>query len=108
MNYVGEKRPGGTVLQEFRRLSAGAWIAIVILIGLLAITIVGVSLSDTDDLASGVSGPGTIAMILGGLFTIVIGGGLMGLIFYSSRRGYDDAPTVESTDVGQKNQGPNP
>jgi len=54
------------------------------------------------------SGPGTIAMILGGLFTIVIGGGLMGLIFYSSRRGYDDAPTVESTDVGQKNQGPNP
>ena len=43
-----------------------------------------------------------IAMILGVLFTIVIGAGLMGLIFYSSRRGYDDAATVESTDIGHK------
>jgi prolipoprotein diacylglyceryltransferase len=90
------------VLQDFRRLSAGAWIALVVMIGLLMMAIVGVSLSGTDDMASGVSGSGTTAMIFGGLFTIVIGAGLMGLIFYSSRRGYDDAPTVESTDVGDK------
>jgi fluoride ion exporter CrcB/FEX len=31
-----------------------------------------------------------VAMILGVLFSIVIGAGLMGLVFYSSRRGYDD------------------
>jgi hypothetical protein len=98
-----EKRLGGTVLQDFRRLSAGGWIAIVVMIGLLVMAIVGVSLSGTDDLTSGVSGPGTMAMIFGVLFMIVIGAGLMGLIFYSSRRGYDDAPTVESTDVGHKN-----
>ena len=98
-----EKGPGGTLLQDFRRLSAGAWIAIIVLIGLLVMAIVGVSLSGTDDLTSGVSGPGTFAMIFGVLFTIVVGVGLMGLIFYSSRRGYDDAPTVESTDVGHKN-----
>ena len=97
-----EKRPLELVLQDFRRLSVGAWIAIVVLIALLAAAIVGVSLSGTDDLASGVSGPGTIAMIFGVLFTIVVGVGLMGLIFYSSRRGYDEPPTSDRTDEDGK------
>jgi uncharacterized BrkB/YihY/UPF0761 family membrane protein len=97
-----EKRPLELVLQDFRRLSVGAWIAIVVLIALLAAAIVGVSLSGTDDLAAGVSGPGTLAMIFGVLFTIVVGVGLMGLIFYSSRRGYDEPPTSERTDEDDK------
>lgn len=101
MADYSEKRPGETMLQDFRQLSVGAWVTIVLLIGLLLMAIVGVSLSGTDDLAAGVSGPGTIAMILGVLFTIAIGAGLMGLIFYSSRRGYDDAPKVESSEVAR-------
>lgn len=32
---------------------------------------------------------GWIALGLGALFTLVIGGGLMALVFYSHRRGYD-------------------
>src|SRR3546814_12230639 len=36
------------------------------------------------------SGHGTTAMILGVLFSLVIGVGLMALVFISSRRGYDD------------------
>ena len=31
-----------------------------------------------------------VAMALGVLFSVVIGGGLMALAFYSSRRGYDE------------------
>jgi hypothetical protein len=31
-----------------------------------------------------------IAMALGVLFSVVIGSGLMALVFYSSRRGYDE------------------
>ena len=43
---------------------------------------------------------GWIAIILGILATAGLGGGLMALMFYSSRRGYDDraaeqTPTVE-------------
>ena len=95
MSNDRKKRPIEPVLQDFRRLSVGAWIAIVALLGLLVAAIVGVSLSGTDDLAAGVSGPGTLAMIFGVLFTIVVGVGLMGLIFYSSRRGYDDPPTAD-------------
>ena len=33
---------------------------------------------------------GYIAMILGIVFSLVVGCGLMGLMFYSSRHGYDD------------------
>lgn len=33
---------------------------------------------------------GYVALGLGVVATLVIGGGLMGLVFYSSRHGYDD------------------
>ncbi len=33
---------------------------------------------------------GYIALGLGALFTLLIGGGLMALVFYSHRHGYDD------------------
>ena len=38
-----------------------------------------------------VSVHGYIAMVLGIVFTILVGCGLMALMFYSSRHGYDDA-----------------
>src|SRR5437588_10899258 len=83
-------RSRNPVLEDFRRLRVGAWIAIAVLLSLLVLAIVYVSSSGTSDLAAGLSGPGTIAMIFGVLFTLSVGVGLMGLIFYSSRRGYDD------------------
>lgn len=39
----------------------------------------------------GMSGHGWAAMALGIGFTLGIGGGLMTLVFYSARHGYDDA-----------------
>jgi hypothetical protein len=35
---------------------------------------------------------GWVAMGLGAGFSILVGGGLMALIFYSSRKGYDEPP----------------
>lgn len=37
------------------------------------------------------NGNGTAALIIGGIGSLVLGGGLMALVFFSSRRGYDDA-----------------
>lgn len=37
-----------------------------------------------------VSGHGTVAMVLGVVLSLIVGIGLMTLVFYSSRRGYDD------------------
>ncbi len=39
---------------------------------------------------------GYIAMGLAGVLTLVVGGGLMWLAFYSSRKGYDDIDRPES------------
>jgi len=39
---------------------------------------------------------GYVAMWLGVVFSIAVGCGLMALVFYSSRRGYDDPPHYEA------------
>jgi predicted phage tail protein len=39
----------------------------------------------------GMNGIGVTALVLGALGSLVVGGGLMALMFFSSRRGYDDA-----------------
>ena len=41
-----------------------------------------------------------IAMILGIFFSCLVGFGLMGLMFYSSRKGYDEPPTYAEDDEG--------
>jgi hypothetical protein len=41
---------------------------------------------DAPDMPTGLY----VAMGLGVLFSIIVGSGLMALVFYSSRRGYDD------------------
>jgi hypothetical protein len=38
------------------------------------------------------SGHFLIAMVLGIVFSVAVGGGLMALVFYSSRHGYDEPP----------------
>jgi hypothetical protein len=53
-----------------------------------------------DDSQGGeaMSGNGMAALILGGIGTLVLGGGLMALMFFSSRRGYDDAADLKHLD----------
>ena len=38
------------------------------------------------------SGHGYAAMVLGIIFSLALGCGLMGLMFYSNRHGYDEGP----------------
>ena len=38
---------------------------------------------------------GYIAMVLGIVGSLIVGCGLMGLLFYSSRRGYDEPPEMD-------------
>jgi hypothetical protein len=41
---------------------------------------------------------GQIAMGLGIVFSLIVGCGLMALVFYSSRHGFDDAAKLDSSD----------
>ena len=44
------------------------------------------------------SSHGYIALSLGIIFSLLVGCGLMGLMFYSSRKGYDEPPDQNSGD----------
>jgi hypothetical protein len=45
---------------------------------------------------------GWIALILGAIFSLAVGGGLMALVFISSRRGYDDKAHLAPMDDQDK------
>ncbi|MBL8536010.1 MAG: hypothetical protein JNM59_01260 [Hyphomonadaceae bacterium] len=61
--------------------------------GLLAAVLFGV-LVDWD--ASAISLHGWIAMIAGTVLSLLVGGGLMALVFHSARQGYDDRIQAET------------
>ena len=75
--------------QSLRRNSIGTWIVLTVLLLLLVATGVvaylGWTLGDADVPASGY-----IAMGFGVVFSLAVGIGLMTLLFYSSRKGYDE------------------
>lgn len=98
MPAAGLKRILESAWREVASLGIGARIVVVVLFALLGAAIVGVYFSGAMDVDADVSGPGYVAMALGVIFTLAVGFGLMALIFYSSRKGYDEPPTVDPTD----------
>jgi TRAP-type C4-dicarboxylate transport system permease small subunit len=66
-------------------LIAGLAVAALAIVGFLSLRS-WISLGDVD-----ISTNGWIAIILGVVVTLAVGGGLMALVFYSSRKHYDDA-----------------
>jgi hypothetical protein len=79
------------------RIGLAGWIAIAVLLALLAGTGAGVYVGWTSH-SGDVEIPAWGYMIvgLGVFFAVVIGSGLMGLIFYSSRKGYDEPIRYDS------------
>jgi hypothetical protein len=76
------------------RSGIGSWTILIVLALLLAATFVLVYLGWT--LASGTDVPasGYAAMAFGVLVSLGVGFGLMALLFYSSRKGYDEPPVL--------------
>jgi len=80
-------------------MSRGAWFIVITLVALLGLSIymaVDVWMgTEAAAVASGpegqVSGHGIVALVLGGLGSIIVGGGLMALVFLSHRSGHDDS-----------------
>ena len=69
-------------------LGIGGWLAIVAMGAILGLSIWfafwGWNLTDVA-----ISEAGMTALILGVVFSMLVGGGLMALLFYSNRKGYD-------------------
>lgn len=71
------------------RLGAAGWIALVVLGGFLVVAVV-YAIRAWDSMAGvGISTAGWVFLSLGVVVTIAVGAGLMGLVFYSSRKNFD-------------------
>ncbi len=70
-------------------LAKGGWLALVILVGFLAVSIWYAVYTWGAIGAAHMSAFGWFALIAGSLITVAVGGGLMALVFYSGRNGYD-------------------
>lgn len=71
------------------------FLLVMVLGGLLAAVMFGV-LTGWD--SSAMSVHGWIALTLGTLLSLAVGGGLMALVFHSARRGYDDRIEIDRGD----------
>jgi uncharacterized integral membrane protein len=93
-------QPSSTVRREpvRRRVDdMGRWLVITTLLGLLAMMLWIVHEQWIRVIVS-VPAWGWALMVFGSVLSVVVGGGLMALIFYSSRMGYDDPPKVVEPD----------
>lgn len=72
-----------------QKIGPAGWIAIVVL-GVFLVVSVVYAVDAWDSLgAVSMSGAGWLFLVLGVVFTVAVGGGLMWLVFYSSRHDYD-------------------
>ncbi|WP_213736309.1 hypothetical protein [Bradyrhizobium sp. dw_411] len=83
-------------------LSFGNWSLLLVLGALLVFAIIVSYYGWTSAAGTDVPESGYLAMALGIIFALVIGVGLMGLLFYSSRYGYDESPELERNDANQE------
>ena len=76
------------------RMGVGSWIVLIVLLLLLIAT--GVVVYFGWILANGADVPtsGYAAMAFGVIISLAVGFGLMALLFFSSRKGYDEPPVL--------------
>jgi cytochrome c oxidase assembly factor CtaG len=87
---TGSAREGSTMA----RVDLGSWTVLIVLFSLLAATFVIVYLGWKLGSEADVPTSGYVAMVLGVIVSLAVGFGLMALVFYSSRKGYDEAPVL--------------
>jgi hypothetical protein len=92
MSTDNDNRPPDEPLSV--RLGLGSWIVLIVLLALLVAT--GVVIYFGWILGNGTDVPvsGYVAMAFGVIISLAVGFGLMALIFYSSRKGYDEPPVL--------------
>ena len=100
----GQSKPGAIVPNlpspkpaKGGSLSGGQFALLGVLLAILIVTVVWAATVWTSSNGVAMSKHGWIALGLGTFFSLVIGCGLMALMFYSSRSGHDEAATPTFT-----------
>ncbi len=94
MKRTGSKDRTSTEPAMSGRLGVGSWIILIVLLSLLVATGVVVYRGWTLGDGADVPASGYAAMAFGVIISLAVGFGLMALIFYSSRKGYDEPPVL--------------
>jgi membrane protein DedA with SNARE-associated domain len=76
------------------RMGVGSWIILIVLLSLLVASSFVVYLGWTLGNGTDVPTSGYAAMAFGVVISLAVGFGLMALLFYSSRKGYDEPPVL--------------
>lgn len=75
----------------------GRFLIIAALLAFLAASAIYVVVAWQELGVNKMSGHGIAALIAGAVLSLLVGGGLMALVFFSARRGYDDEAGKRST-----------
>jgi len=94
MKRAGNKDRTSTETTMPARMGAGSWIILVVLLLLLVATSVVIYFGWTLAKGTDVPASGYSAMAFGVIISLAVGFGLMALLFYSSRQGYDEPPVL--------------
>jgi hypothetical protein len=98
----------GKLLMTFKarralaELTLSGWVVMFVLGALLVFTAVLAYLGWTLAAGTAVPTSGYVALTFGVLFSLVVGIGLMALVFYSSRHDYDEPPKFVQDDTDPK------
>ena len=87
--------------QDARKLGLSGRLAITVLVVLLVLALFGV-VFEAPDTGTRLSDTGTVIAIVGGIVMLLVGMGLMALIFYSSRHGYDESAERRNDETDRK------
>ncbi|MDB5500240.1 MAG: hypothetical protein JWR89_142 [Tardiphaga sp.] len=94
MKNIGSRARTAFAPKMSARLGVGSWVVLIVLVALLfgacVVAYLGWKLADRVDVPIS----GYVAMVVGVIASLAVGFGLMALIFYSSRKGYDEPPVL--------------
>jgi flagellar basal body-associated protein FliL len=94
MKRSGSKDGASTESATSARMGVGSWIILIVLLSLLAATGVVIYFGWTLGNGTDVPNSGYAAMAFGVIISLAVGFGLMALLFFSSRKGYDEPPVL--------------
>ena len=86
------------------KMGIGSWTLMAALLGLLAAAVAFAYFGWTYEPGEAMPVSLLIPMALGIVFSLIVGIGLMALVFYSSRKGYDEPPREIDRNDQQRNQ----